>query len=58
MGDFSMRVGHEGVCGVHELIQTEFIEEPVGLFSVSIEDGRFLSLEEFFVSLDRVRLWW
>ena len=55
VGDFSWWIGHDGVCGVHELIEAEFVEESVSLFSVSVEDGRFLSLEEFFISLDRVR---
>ena len=36
--------------GVYELIQTEFMEEPVGLFSVSVKDGWFFSLEGFIVS--------
>ena len=58
VGDFSMGVGHNGMHGVHELVKAEFVKEFVGLFSVSVEDGRFLSLEEFFISLDWVRLWW
>ena len=58
MGDFSTGIGHNGVCGVHELTKAEFVKESVGLFSVSVKDGRFLSLEEFFVSLDLVRVRW
>ena len=46
------------MCGIHELVKAEFVKESVGLFSVSIKDGRVLSLEEFFVSLDWVRLRW
>ena len=44
------------MCGIHELVKAEFMEKSVSLFSVSIKDGRFLFLEEFFISLDRVRL--
>ena len=58
MSDFLSWVGHNGMCGIYELIQAEFMEESVGLFSVSVEDGRFSSLESAFISLDRVRLWW
>ena len=58
MGDFLARIGHDGVRGVHELVEAEFVKEFVGLFSVSVKDGWFLSLEEFFISLDRVRLRW
>ena len=58
MGDFSMGIGHDGVRGVYELVEAEFMEKFVGLFSVSVEDGRFLSLEEFLVSLDLIRVRW
>ena len=58
MGDFLSWICHDGVCGIYELVETEFVEEPVGLFLVSVEDGRFFSLEGFVVSLDRIRLWW
>ena len=50
MGNLLSWVGHDGVCGVHELVKAEFVEESVSLFSVSIEDGQFFSLEGFFVS--------
>jgi hypothetical protein len=50
MGDFSSWVGHNGVRGIHELIKAEFVEKSVGLFLVSVEDGRFLPLEDFIVS--------
>jgi hypothetical protein len=40
--------------GVDKLIKMEFVEELVGLFLVSVKDGRFFSLESVFVSLDQV----
>jgi hypothetical protein len=50
------------MCGVHELVEMQFVEEVVCLLSVSIEDGRFLSLEWFFIYSNRIRvpweLWW
>jgi hypothetical protein len=33
------------MCGVYELIETQFMEEVVGLLSVSIKDERFFPLE-------------
>jgi hypothetical protein len=50
------------VCGIHKLIKAEFVEEPVGLLSVTVKDGQLLSLEGFLVPSDRVQvlweLWW
>ena len=42
---------HDQVHGVHELIETEFMEESVGLLSVSVKDRGFLSLEGFLLQL-------
>ena len=58
MGNLLSWIGHNGVHGVHELIEAEFVEKSVGLFSVSVKDGRFFSLEGFFISLDRIQEWW
>jgi hypothetical protein len=38
------------MCGIYELVKTQFMEEVVGLLSVSVEDEGFFSLEGFFVS--------
>jgi hypothetical protein len=46
------------VCGIYELIKAEFVEEMVGLLSVSIEDGGFFPLEWFFVSPNHVWVLW
>ena len=56
MGDFLPWIRHYRVCGIHELVETQFVEELVGFLSVSIEDKRFFSLERFVISLDRVRI--
>ena len=58
MGDFLSRVCHDRVRVVDELIEAKFVEEPVSLFSVSVKDGWFFSLEGVFVSLDQVQWWW
>ena len=57
MGDFLPRIDHNWVCGVHELIKAELVKKVVGLSSVPFEDGGFVSLEWFVVSLDRVWSW-
>ena len=54
MGDFLPWVCHYRVRGIHELVETQFVEELIGLLSVSIKDERFFSLERFVISLDRV----
>ena len=49
MGDFLPRILHDRVCGVHELVESEFVNESIGLLSVSIKDGWFFPLEGFVV---------
>jgi hypothetical protein len=56
--DFLPWVHHDRMRGIHELVKTKFVEEMVGLLSVSVEDRGFFSLEGFFVSLDWVRWLW
>ena len=50
MGDFLPWVRHDWVRGIHKLVKAKFVEEMVGLLSVSIEDEGLFSLEGFFVS--------
>jgi hypothetical protein len=42
------------VCGIHKLVEAEFMEKVISLASVSVEDERLFSLEGFVVSKDRV----
>ena len=58
MSDLLPWVRHDRVCGVYELVKAEFVEEMVGLLSVSVEDKGFLSLERFFVSSNHVWVLW
>jgi hypothetical protein len=62
MGNFLPQVLHDGVCGIHELIKVEFVEELIGLLSVSVKGGGFFSLKGFVISSNRVwvpwELWW
>jgi hypothetical protein len=44
--------------GVHELVKMKFVEEMVGFLSVSVKNGRFLSLEWFFIYSSRIRISW
>ena len=49
VGDLLPQVLHDWVCGVHKLVETEFVKEPISLLSVSVEDGGFFPLKGFFV---------
>ena len=55
MGNFLPWILHDQMCGVHKLVETEFMEESVSRLSVSVEDGGFFSLEGFFVPSDWVQ---
>ena len=54
MGDLLPRVHHDRVRSIHELVEMQFVEEAVGLLSISVKDEGFFSLERLVVSLDRV----
>ena len=58
MGHFLPWIRHDGMCSIHKLVMAKFVEEFVGLLSVSIEDRGFFSLEGFFNSSGRVRGCW
>ena len=45
VGDLLPRIRHDWVCGVHELIEAEFVKETIGLLSVSVKDKGFFPLE-------------
>ena len=45
VGNLLPRIHHDWVCGVHELIEVEFIKEMIGLLSIPVEDEGFVSLE-------------
>ena len=53
---------HNRVCGIHKLVESEFVKESVGLLSVSIKNGWFFSLKGFIAPYHRVQvlleLWW
>ena len=54
VGDLLPWVCHDGVHGIHKLIKSKFMKEPVGLLSVSVEDGGFFSLKGFFIPSSQV----
>ena len=54
MGDLLPWIHHDQVCGVYELVKTEFVKEVIGLLSVSVEDGGFFPLEWFFIYSDGI----
>ena len=58
VGDFLPRFHHNWLGGVHKLVKVEFVEESVGLLSVSVKNRGFSSLEGFFVSSNWVRVLW
>ena len=62
MGYLLPWVYHNWVWGIHELVKVKFVEEMIGLLSVSIKDGGFFPLEWFFILSDQVWVlresWW
>ena len=45
VGDLLPRIYHDWVCGIHELIEVEFVKETISLLLVPIEDRGFFPLE-------------
>ena len=45
MGDFLPWIRHDWVRSVHKLIESKFVEELIGVLSVSVKDGGFFSLK-------------
>ena len=50
MGDLLPWIRHNRVQGIHELVESQFMEKAIGLLSISVEDGGLFPLEEFFIS--------
>jgi hypothetical protein len=46
---FACRVDHDGVCRIHELIKSKFVNEGIGFLLISIEGEGFLPLEGFVI---------
>ena len=50
VGDLLPRIHHNWVRSIYELIESKFVEEMIGVLSVSIENRGFFSLEWFIIS--------